>query len=83
MKAWRTATGIALVLGVVATLASTQAFALFQGTPEEQAACKRDAIRYCREASATGDSLRVLACLQSNRAKLAKACLKVLESHGQ
>jgi hypothetical protein len=80
---FRTAAGVALVLGVVATLASTQTFGFFNGTPEEQAACRRDAVRYCREASATGDSLRVLACLQSNRAKLTKACLRVLESHGQ
>jgi hypothetical protein len=54
---------------------------LFQGTPEEQEACSPDASRYCSEAFP--DTFRVLACLQSHRPKLKKACLHVLESHGQ
>jgi hypothetical protein len=29
------------------------------------------------------DSLRVLGCLQQHRTKLRKACLQVLEAHGQ
>jgi len=54
---------------------------MFQGTPEEQAACKPDATRYCLDDMP--DTFRVLACLQENRKKLRKACLKVLESNGQ
>jgi hypothetical protein len=53
----------------------------FQGTPEEQAACAPDATRFCKDA--IPDTLRVLACLQENRQKIRKVCLKVLEDHGQ
>lgn len=53
---------------------------LFQGTPEEQAACAPDATRFCMKE--IPDNLRVLGCLQQNRRKLRKACLHVLESHG-
>jgi hypothetical protein len=52
-----------------------------QGTSEEQAACSPDATRFCSEE--IPDNFRVLACLQQHRHKLRKACLKVLESHGQ
>ncbi len=54
---------------------------LFQGTAEEQAACKPDATRFCLDEMP--DTFRVLACLQENRKKLRKVCLKVLESNGQ
>jgi hypothetical protein len=53
----------------------------FQGTPEEQAACRRDSTTLCREA--IPDTFRVLACLQQNRQRISKACREVLESHGQ
>jgi Cysteine rich repeat len=53
----------------------------FQGTPEEQAACKPDATKFCRHA--IPDSFRVLACLQEHRNRLRKLCLQVLEAHGQ
>jgi len=54
---------------------------MFQGTPEEQAACSPDSGRFCRDAEP--DALRVLACLQRNRSKISAACRKVLERHGQ
>ena len=53
----------------------------FEGTPEEQAACRRDSTTLCRDA--VPDTFRVLACLQQNRARISKACREVLESHGQ
>ena len=81
MKSWGIAAGAGLVLALQMANASAQGFA--QGTAEEQQACRRDAIKFCREASSTNDTFRVLACLQSNRAKLTRACQKVLESHGQ
>lgn len=81
MKSWGIAASAGLVLALQMASALAQGFG--QGTPEEQQACRRDAIKFCREASSTNDTFRVLACLQSNRAKLAKACQKVLESHGQ
>jgi hypothetical protein len=54
---------------------------MFQGTPEEQAACRPDSTRYCRDAEP--NALMVLACLQRNRTKISTPCRKVLESHGQ
>jgi hypothetical protein len=62
-------------------LPGPQPFNPFQGTPEEQAACAPDATRFCKDA--IPDTLRVLACLQENRQKIRKVCLKVLEDHGQ
>ena len=54
---------------------------LFTGTPEEQAACAPDASRFCSDA--IPDTFRVLACLQEHRKKLKKACLQVLDAHGE
>ena len=54
---------------------------LFEGTPEEQAACSPDAKRFCKDA--IPDTFRVLACLQDHREKLHKRCRIVLEGHGQ
>ena len=54
---------------------------ILQGTAEEQAACAPDSNKFCRDA--IPDAFRVLACLQENRRKLRKVCLKVLEDHGQ
>jgi len=45
-------------------------------------ACARDVSRHCRAVMNDGDSA-VLACLQQNRARLSKACAKVLTDHGQ
>jgi hypothetical protein len=53
----------------------------FQGTPEEQAACAPDATKFCKDQ--IPDTFRVLACLQENRQRIRKVCLKVLEDHGQ
>jgi hypothetical protein len=56
-------------------------FPNFQGTPEEQAACRPDVDRFCRDA--VPDTFRVLACLQSERTRISAPCRRVLESHGQ
>ena len=52
-----------------------------QGTPQERAACAPAVRKFCK--SANEDTMRVLACLQANRAKIGAACNKVLTSHGQ
>jgi hypothetical protein len=52
-----------------------------QGTPEERAACAPDVQRYCE--AALPDTMRVLACLQSNRSRISSACNRVLVSNGQ
>ena len=45
-------------------------------------ACARDVSRLCRAHMNEGDQI-VLACLKQNRARLSKACVKVLNEHGQ
>ena len=45
-------------------------------------ACARDVSRFCRAQINEGDQI-VLACLQQNRARLSRACAKVLTDHGQ
>ncbi len=52
-----------------------------QGTPEERAACAPDVHRFCE--AALPDTMRVLACLQTNRSRISAACNRVLVSHGQ
>jgi cysteine rich repeat protein len=47
-----------------------------------QDACARDVSRFCRARMNDGDMV-VLACLKQNRARLSKACEKVLTDHGQ
>jgi hypothetical protein len=45
-------------------------------------ACARDVSRLCRAHMSEGDQV-VLACLKEHRARLSKACEKVLTDHGQ
>jgi hypothetical protein len=60
-------------LAVIASAASAQ-----QGHD----ACARDVSRFCRAHINDGYQV-VLACLKQNRARLSKACDKVLTEHGQ
>ena len=55
---------------------------LFNGTPEEQAACRRDVRQFCRHIKANAGNDAFLQCLQEHRAKLSEACGRVLKSHG-
>ena len=45
-------------------------------------ACARDVSRFCRAQMNDGEQV-VLACLKQNRARLSKACAKVLTENGQ
>lgn len=47
-----------------------------------QSACARDVQRFCRAKMNDGDMV-VLGCLKDNRAKLSKACSKVLADNNQ
>jgi hypothetical protein len=72
-----------LVLTLLSVAVSTGAIAQQRsGTPDEQKACSRDVSRFCRTLMDQGDFV-ILACLQQNRPKLAKACSQVLTNHGQ
>lgn len=70
------------ILAAAALAASTTA-ALSSGTPEEQAACRPDVIRFCKPSGSGNDEMAILFCLKENRTKISKACLKVLENNGQ
>lgn len=61
-------------------LAGGSAFAQHAGTKQEQAACSRDASRFCRKD--LGNDGAVQQCLQMQRAHLSSSCKKVFESHG-
>ena len=50
-----------------------------QGTPQEQAACRRDSTRFCRDV--IDNDQRVLACLQKHRRQISAGCRAVLEQH--
>jgi hypothetical protein len=49
---------------------------------QEHDACARDVSRFCRALMNESEQI-VLACLKQNRARLSKACAKVLAEHGQ
>ncbi len=57
--------------------------ALSSGTPEEQAACRPDVIRFCKPSGSGNDEMAILFCLKENRGKISRACRKVLEDNGQ
>jgi hypothetical protein len=67
------------LLAVPLMLMAASAFA--QGAHEHDA-CARDVSRFCRAKMNDGDAA-VLACLKEHRARLSKACEKVLTEHGQ
>ena len=52
-----------------------------EGTPEDRAACGPSVDAFC--SAALPDSMRVLACLQQNRQRIAPACRAVLVKYGQ
>jgi hypothetical protein len=65
------------VLALPLVLIASSAFA-----QQGHDACARDVSRFCRAYMQQGDQI-VLACLKQNRARLSKACDKVLTDHGQ
>ena len=66
---------------IVLASAASASEALAQQQPGHDA-CARDVTRHCRKVMNDGDQV-VLACLKQNRARLSKACDKVLTEHGQ
>jgi hypothetical protein len=76
-SAMRYAAAVVILLSVNSSLSFAQGH---QGTPQEQAACRRDASRFCRQQMA--DDFAVQQCLLQNRARLSHSCQKVFQSHG-
>ena len=56
--------------------------AAFAATKSEEDACERDVMRHCRKVVNQGD-FTILACLKEKRARISRACDKVLKNHGQ
>jgi hypothetical protein len=67
------------ILFIIPLLLATAASAQSDRT---NSACARDVSRHCRAVMNDGDQA-VLACLKQNRARLSKACDKVLTDNGQ
>jgi hypothetical protein len=70
-----------MILAALIMMAFPSASMAQQGTPQEQAACRPDTRKLCRDL--VGNDTAVLSCLQQNRAKLSRACREVLERHGR
>ena len=58
-------------------------FPNFQGTPEEQRACRPDVVKMCKEYLGQNDNTVVLRCLQANKVRLSAPCHGVLAHYGQ
>jgi hypothetical protein len=52
-----------------------------RGTPEDQRACRPDAVRLCKEYIDNDDA--TLRCFQAHRQLLSLPCLAVLEKYGR
>ena len=68
------------LLALPLLLIASAAFA--QDGQRQNSGCTRDVSRFCRAQMNDGDMV-VLACLQANRARLTKACAKVLTDNGR
>jgi len=74
---------VILMLTIVSpTLVAPSDSALAQGTKSEHDACRPDVARLCRHVRPP-DQMLILDCLKSNRQRLSRGCLTVLEEHGQ
>jgi hypothetical protein len=71
---------LAVAALAVSFVSAGSALAQHAGTQREQAACSRDASRFCRKD--LGDDSAVQQCLQMKRAHLSSSCKRVFESHG-
>jgi len=68
-----------LILALIGTASST-AYAQYRGSQAEQAACRRDAVHFCRGIS---DDRQVESCLIAHRHQVSARCRHVLQSHGR
>jgi hypothetical protein len=79
-----------LLISATATLAQAQfprqpAAPSLPGSAQERAACHPDVVRFCQaELKAHEDDIfSILGCLQRNRARISRACEKVLAANGK
>jgi hypothetical protein len=80
---------LAVVLAASSSAAQAQApfpfppFLDMRGTPEDQRACRPDAVRLCRHLLEQNDSMIVLQCFLANQSKLSPPCRSVLVKYNQ
>jgi hypothetical protein len=80
---------LALALAASTSIAHAQAPFPFpplvdmRGTPEDQRACRPDAVRLCRHLLEQNDSMIVLQCFLANQIKLSPPCRAVLVKYNQ
>jgi hypothetical protein len=78
-----------VVLAASSSAAQAQApfpfppFMDMRGTPEDQRACRPDAVRLCRHLLEQNDSMIVLQCFLANQVKLSPPCRAVLVKYNQ
>ena len=66
----------------IAALAAVALSTAASAQTDSRSGCSRDVTRHCRAVMDNGD-MAVLACLKQHRARLSKACEKVLTDNGQ
>lgn len=71
-----------LRLFVVGLFAASVVHHASAATKSEEDACEPDVMRLCRKLINQGD-FTILACLKEKRARISRACDKVLKNHGQ
>ena len=52
-----------------------------RGTPEDQRACRGDAVKFCKQVLENDQA--VLLCFKRNRAQLSRSCDATLRKYGQ
>ena len=58
-------------------------FPNFEGTPEEQRACRPDVVKLCKDYLGQNDKTVILRCLQAHKVRLSTPCHGVLAHYGQ
>jgi len=69
-----------ILIAALIAAASSTAFAQYRGSRSEQAACRRDAVHFCRGIS---DDFQVERCLIAHRHEISARCRQVMQSHGR
>ncbi len=79
---YKTKLAAGLVLAATAVVVPGALAQALSGTQEEQAACRPDVTRHCKNVQGD-DENAFLACLVSHAPQLSQRCRKVLQAHGK
>jgi hypothetical protein len=67
---------VLIATAAVAALFVSSSAGFAQGTPQQRAACKRDALQFCAEE--IPNVPRITACMKANFSKLSEGCKAVM-----